>query len=494
MDFIKSFLLVKGEDAVTDDKLAWLSSAHLPYLTDVNTGTLLVFNIYKYHLQLFVRYFKPSEWWWNTVDGNLIPDDYADMFFTAERIIAENTFTYHSYAYKDANGDPFAAPAVYQLIAEKAFKGTGYSCWKQRYFLCMGLNDVDKPKELSYNATGIYTAILNEAAEASDTPVNNLTVHIYFDRHTFYVWTFPCSDTRMSVAGGSRELTTLYKDFSARIKDYGFERNVNSRCCIDGYLDKLGLELPICEEECYIKPTYNTIHDYVMISSNSPKQDKAILRNALAYGVDELLKQYLIVNAENDVVRLIDECGNSIAYSRNIPDIDDEYGYFFANVHEQILSNTAISYYQGLPNCRYKTVAKYAHLKGLDARATEKREVVIDDPHRVIKIKIGNDEPFRLIEQYIRKSIGEDLLTDYIPNLSIQCEDGSPIIKYFAYGWRPRSGEYDPVKDAEIFKCFEKMGFERYPSGALATRNTIVEFFEKLLCNMPDLREYFRII
>ena len=486
MDYIKSFLLVKGVDAVTDDKLAWLSSAHLPFLTD--TDTLLVFNINKYYLHLFVKYFHPSEWGWSKIAGNNIPDDYADMFIEANQIIGQNAQTYIDFTRSNENSDSSVHSELQESVA-KTFNGTGFNCWKRRYYLSRGLLNEDRILRSAENAVGIYKSILREASEATNISCDEMNVRIYFEPHTFFSWAFQSSQrTRLSFVEIERQLAPLHKEMYTRIKGYGFERNINSHCSINGYLELLGLEFPNTESA----PDDRDVQEYDSVTQRGSRQDKVLLNNALVFGVDSLLHQYVIINAERDLSRLIDLTVDYIMFSRNIPSTKEEYGIFFENVKRQIQYNTSLPYYQHLPNCSHKAVKKYDLLKGLDARATTIREVIPDEPNRVLKLKINEEKPTRLLAFYIANKIGHEPFSN-LPTINIICVEGSPIIQYLAISWKTDVDEYDKERSDMIFKWFESIGLVQIPAGALATGNTIVRFFEEAMKEMPELKDYFHI-
>lgn len=491
MDFIKNFLLVKGDDVVSEDKTAWLSSAHIPFLTDSRTGTLLAFNINNYYLQLFVKYFRPSEWGWSKIEGDNIPEDYADMFIEANQIIYQNAQAHLYSSQTNVDSDPSVPFSKLQELTVKAFRGTGYNNWKQRYYLSLGLLGVDKILRSADNAVSIYKSILHEASVTTNISSEDLEVRIYYDSYTFYSWAFPTtSRTRLSFDKRERQLVPLHKEVYTRLKGYGFERNINSHCHINGYLELLGLELP---QTVFVSDDRD-IQDYVIVPQRSPKQDKALLNNALGYGIDCLLHQYVIINAERDLYRLIDQSDDYIMFSRNIPSVKEEYGAFFESVNRQIQYNTSLPYYRQLPCCIFKAVKKYDHLKGLDARATI-REIIPDEPHRALKLKISNEEPTRLLVPYLAEKIGEELFP-HLPmmNINIICVEGSPIIQYLAISWKTDVDEYDKERSDKIFRWFEGIGFVPIPAGALATGNTIVSFFEVAIKEIPELDEFFHIV
>ena len=488
MNYIKNFLLVKGEDAISNEALAWLTSAHLPHMVDNKAKVLLVFNINKHYLQEYIIRFNPSEWKWSPVDSDFI-DGYVNMFEKAEHIIAKNALAYHSFTHEDAAS---VEPLVYQKLVKRAFNGTSYQSWKIRFYLCRGMLSEQFADRLSENATAIYKSIFQEAEEATNITIGNPIVHIYFERQTLFSGLFCNSDEYMCNPDEAKRLAKLEKKMTTLIKEYGFERNISGCCPIDFLLEILGLEFPQFEIDFNNPLPQKDIRDFAIVPF-SQKNESLILDTTYIYGLDRLQKQYLLVNVGNHLLSLIDY-SDRITFSRTIPTESEEYGQFFDYVQRQINYNKALPYVQSLPNCFGKGEKIYNHLKGLDTRPTESRIVVEDEPHRVIKLSYDEDEANQLISQYITNKIGSGFLDGYNISIKAICEPSSPIIKWFFVRYEAISGEDCISLDDRICDWFEGKNFEVNPITAVAKGNTIVDFFEEVLSEIPELTEYFKII
>lgn len=367
MDFVKNYFVSKDDRAFTKEALSWLTIAHLPHRILEEKGELYVFNINKYYIHFFVKQFRLENWYFRPASEYSTRETTA-ILEEVDRQIAQNTYTYHSFTSEDINTGLFVLPSVHEEIAEKAFGGNSYQDWETRFYLTRGMLSEQYADYLVKYATEEYERLLEMSAQHTDTDISSLKMHLYFDESTFYCGLFEDSDECLTYVGGSKRLIALKKEMTEVVKNRGLEFSLHSNDEIDDYLARLDIELPRQIMD-YDLPEQQDIRNFAIVPrvmTNGTLECSA----EKVYGIDRQIDSYILINQEHNIHRYID-IFDKMCFCSVIPEGEDEYAQFFANVQAQIDYNKSRHEWKDLSPSQLKIDKMYAHLQGLDANASE---------------------------------------------------------------------------------------------------------------------------
>lgn len=480
IDYITNYFVSTDENAISKEALCWLTNAHLPHKLDEEEWRIVVFNINKSYIKEFVSEFCLQNWYYKPINEfGCYDEGVAAMLKDVNQRIAENVAIYRTYTRKPDEG-AFVLNDNYIEIANKAFKGTGYRNWKARYYLTRGLLSEEYSAVLAENAINVHKNILKEAAETTGTDISTFNVHIYYDWYTFYTGWFQSDYEALTTIGGYHELATLNDEMTRLIKANGFERNISTRCGIQGYRSMLGLEMP--REFVPSTPCNDggDIHSYTIVPYRNREELVEYLNEDYykAFGIDYSGKSLILINLEyiND---LIDK--SDYMYHGTI--IGDDHDFFWRNVQAQIGHNKAIG------------KAPLSNIKGIDYWDERYREPKSESPKEYIAAASNFND---LMESIAHVILGDDY-DEIRPTIYLKMETHrhhrTHIIDTIIITFRFANGEElnREVRRLIMGWLLEK-GFMPFPEDEYVLKIEHLEpFINYLFEACPDSHEYFKV-
>lgn len=481
IDYITNYFVCSDDNALSKEALCWLTNAHLPHRLDEEEGRIVVFNINKSNIKEFVSEFYLQNWYYRPLSEFGCNDEsIAAMLKEVNQRIAENVAIYRTYTRKPDEG-AFVLNDDYVEIANKAFKGTGYRHWKTRYYLTRGLLSEEHSAVLTQNAIGIYKEMLAEAADATGTDISTFNVHIYYDWYTFYAGWFEDDYEALTTIGGLSELVNLNREMEQRIKTYGFERNLSTRCGIQGYRAMLGLEMPRAYVPYPHRDDIGDIHDYTIVPYRNREEFVEYLNDDYyeAYGIDYAVRSFIMINNS----RLIRDFIDKSDYLYHGITIGDDHDFFWRNVQAQIDYNRAAGKHP------------MQNVKGIDywdERVREPRSEVQKEYTAAASNFNG------LMESIAHIILGEDYDT-IRPTIYLKMEahrhkrthviDTLIITFRFADG-----GELNRATRELVMSWLLDKGFMPFPDDEFVLKVESLEpFINYLFEAIPDSHEYFKL-
>lgn len=478
--YITNYFVSTDENALSKEALCWLTNAHLPHKLDEADGRIVVFNINNSYIKEFVTEFCLQNWYYKPVSEFACYDDgIVAMLKEANQCIAENVAIYRTYTRKPDEGAFFLTDNYVQIV-NKAFNGTGYRNWKTRYYLSRGLLTEEYADLLAKNAIGIYKEMLDEAANATGIDISSLNVHIYYDWYTFYAGWFQSDYEALTTIGGYHELATLNDEMTRLIKANGFERNISTRCGIQGYLSMLGLEMPrefVPNTPCN---DMGDIHSYTIVPYRNREEFVEYLNDDhyKAFGIDYSGRSLILINLEyiNDLIDKSD-------YMYHGTTIGDDHDFFWRNVQVQIDHNKSIG------------KAPLSNIKGIDYWDERYRE----PKSEAAKEYIAASSDFNgLMEEIAHVILGNEYDT-IRPTIYMKMEahrhHRTHIINTLILTFRFADGK-------ELNRCTRRLvmgwllekGFMPFPDDEYVLKLEHFEpFINYLFETIPDSHEYFKV-
>lgn len=481
LDYITNYFVCSDDNALSKEALCWLTNAHLPHKLDYEEERIIIFNINKKYIYEFVHQFYLENWYYRPVsEFEKLDEHIVAMLKDANQKIAENVAIYRTYTRKPDEG-AFFLTENYVDIAQKAFKGTGYHYWKTRYYLTRGLLSEEYSNVLAQNAIGIYKEMLAEAADATGTDISTFNVHIYYDWYTFYSGWFETDYEALTTIGGLSELANLNQEVEQRIKAYGFERNLSTRCGIQGYRAMLGLDMPNEIVSYPDREDIGDIHDYTIVPYRNREEFVEYLNSDYyeVYGIDYATKSFIMINNSRYISDFIDKSDN-LCHGTTIC---DDHDFFWRNVQAQIDFNKGAG------------KSTLSNIRGIDYWDEEDRVPRSEKPKEYTAASSNFNG---LMEEIAHEILGEDY-NAIRPTIFLKMEaprhKRTHIIDTLIVTFRFANGEeLNRETRRLVMDWLLEKGFMPFPDDEYVLKVESLEpFINYLFDAIPDSHEYFKL-